>query len=193
LTCASVRPAALADDLIDSPGANNKCPKEGHLVALVIAPGYDFHWYRKGRNGYWTHKPGRTQATNVDNSGVLILVETASGSLSTEWSPSKCPLEWKYEKTRLPNLRRLCWVRRREDCYRKKRLGRDSAEPRREVRTPAFLGVPEFVSPSYRQPTVCWRVCPRASLPSGLLLLLSASRNPDQPSPTHPGDSSSPG
>jgi hypothetical protein len=72
LTCAAVRPAAIADDLIDSPGANNKCPKEGHLVALVIAPGWDFHWYRKGRNGYWTHKPGGTSATNVDNSGVLI-------------------------------------------------------------------------------------------------------------------------
>lgn len=72
LSCASVRPAALADDLIDSPAANNRCPKEGHLVALVIAPGYDFHWYRKGRNGYWTHKPGGTPATNVDNSNHLI-------------------------------------------------------------------------------------------------------------------------
>ena len=72
LTCASVRPAALADDLVDSPGANNRCPKEGHLVALVIAPGWDFHWYRKGRNAYWTHKPGATPATNVDNSGALI-------------------------------------------------------------------------------------------------------------------------
>lgn len=72
LTCAAVRPAAIADDLIDAPAANNKCPKEGHLVALVIAPGWDFHWYRKGRNGYWTHKPGGTQATNVDNSGALI-------------------------------------------------------------------------------------------------------------------------
>lgn len=72
LTCASVRPAAVADDLIASPGAKNKCPKEGHLVALVIAPGFDFHWYRKGRNGYWTHKPGGTQATNVDNSNHLI-------------------------------------------------------------------------------------------------------------------------
>lgn len=72
LTCASVRPAALADDLIDAPSANNKCPKEGHLVALVIAPGIDFHWYRKGRNGYWTHKPGSTPATNVDNSNHLI-------------------------------------------------------------------------------------------------------------------------
>jgi hypothetical protein len=59
-------------DLGERPGANNKCPKEGHLVALVIVPGWDFHWYRNGRNGYWTHKPGGTPVTNVDNSGVLI-------------------------------------------------------------------------------------------------------------------------
>jgi hypothetical protein len=67
-TCASVRPAAIADALINSPRANNKCPKEGHLVALVIWPGVDFHWYRKGRNGRWSHKPGSTPVTNLDNS-----------------------------------------------------------------------------------------------------------------------------
>lgn len=72
LTCAAVRPAAIADDLLDAPGANNKCPKEGHLVALVVWPGGDFHWYRKGRNGYWSHKPGSTQVRKVDNSGALI-------------------------------------------------------------------------------------------------------------------------
>ena len=69
LTCASVKPAAVKDELIDSPTADNKCPKEGHLVALVIAPGWDFHWYRKGRNKYWSHKPGSTAVTNIDNSG----------------------------------------------------------------------------------------------------------------------------
>jgi hypothetical protein len=72
LSCASVRPAAIADDLIDTPTANNKCPKEGHLVALVVWPGGDFHWFRKSRNGYWTQKMGGTPVTNVDNSGVLI-------------------------------------------------------------------------------------------------------------------------
>ncbi|TAL26642.1 MAG: hypothetical protein EPN94_02835 [Nitrospirae bacterium] len=72
LTCASVKPAAVKDELIDSPAADNKCPKEGHLVALVIAPGWDFHWYRKGRNKYWSHKPGGTTVTNLDNSGVTI-------------------------------------------------------------------------------------------------------------------------
>src|ERR1044071_65631 len=73
LTCASVLPASVKDALEDTPAANNKCPAEGHLVALVIAPNIDFHWYRKGRNGYWSHKPGGTQVTNLDNSGNLIV------------------------------------------------------------------------------------------------------------------------
>jgi hypothetical protein len=72
LTCAAVKAGAIKDDLIDRPTANNRCPKEGHLVALVIAPGWDYHWYRKGRNGRWSHKPGGTAVTNLDNSGVII-------------------------------------------------------------------------------------------------------------------------
>ena len=69
LTCASVRPAAIADKLIDSPGVDNNCPAEGHLVALVVWPGGDYHWYRKGVDGFWSHKPGGTAVTNLDNSG----------------------------------------------------------------------------------------------------------------------------
>lgn len=72
LSCASVKPAAIRDGLINRPRAGNKCPKEGHLVALVVAPGWDYHWYRKGRNGYWSHKPGSTAVTNLDNSSVTI-------------------------------------------------------------------------------------------------------------------------
>lgn len=72
LTCGSVRPAAVKDQLVNAAGADNKCPGEGDLVALVIWPGSDFHWYRKGRNGLWTHKPGGTPATNLDNSGATI-------------------------------------------------------------------------------------------------------------------------
>jgi hypothetical protein len=63
---------AVSDCLIDTPNANNVCPSDGHLVALVIWPGYDFHWYRKGKDGKWTHKPGGTQVTNLDNSSVVI-------------------------------------------------------------------------------------------------------------------------
>ena len=63
--------AALRTGLVER-ARDNKCPKEGHLAALVIWPDVDFHWYRKGRNGYWSHKPGGTAVTNLDNSNVTI-------------------------------------------------------------------------------------------------------------------------
>ncbi len=72
LACDEVRAGAVADELVDWPDAGNGCPTEGHLVALVVAPGWDYHWYRKGRNGMWSHKPGSTPVINVDNAGALI-------------------------------------------------------------------------------------------------------------------------
>lgn len=68
----SAKMGAVSDSLIDTPTANNKCPAQGHLVALVIWPGVDFHWYRKDQTGWWSHKPGGTQVTNKDNSGNSI-------------------------------------------------------------------------------------------------------------------------
>jgi hypothetical protein len=41
-------------------------------VALVSDPGVDYHWYRLDSNGRWSHKPGNTDATDVDASGNLI-------------------------------------------------------------------------------------------------------------------------
>jgi hypothetical protein len=72
ITGPEVRMAAVRDQLVNSPNANNRFPEEGHLVALVIAPGWDYHWYRKCRSGRWTHKPGGTSATELDNSGHVI-------------------------------------------------------------------------------------------------------------------------
>ena len=87
LTGPAVRAAAIADGVIDSPSANNRCPAEGHLVALVIAPGVDFHWYRKGRNGRWTHKPGSTPVINVDNSNAIITdPRTADRGMYTQFT-----------------------------------------------------------------------------------------------------------
>ncbi len=71
-TCAVVRPFAILDSLIDAPNANNECPPVGHLVALVMAPRFDFHWYRKGEDGMWTHKIGPAPVTALDNAGNLI-------------------------------------------------------------------------------------------------------------------------
>jgi hypothetical protein len=45
------------------------CRECCHKVALVIWPGRDFHWYRLDRTGRWSHKPGVTPASDVDNSG----------------------------------------------------------------------------------------------------------------------------
>ncbi len=68
----SAKTGSISDALIDTPLANNQCPAKGHLVALVIWPGADFHWYRKGLDTRWTHKPGSTAVTNLDNAGAII-------------------------------------------------------------------------------------------------------------------------
>jgi hypothetical protein len=70
ITSVGMSAAAVRDALEQT--QQSSCPKEGNLVALFIAPSVDFHWYRLGRNGLWTHKPGPTPATNVDNSGAII-------------------------------------------------------------------------------------------------------------------------
>ncbi|HEX6862006.1 MAG TPA: hypothetical protein VF414_04270 [Thermoanaerobaculia bacterium] len=68
LECNNVRTAAVADGLVAVAGPNN-CPKKECTLALVVDPGWDYHWYRRDTNGMWTHKPGGTPATNLDNSG----------------------------------------------------------------------------------------------------------------------------
>jgi hypothetical protein len=65
----SAKQGAISDGLVDLPNNNNTCPSTGHLAALVNWPNFDFHWYRKGTNGRWSHKPGGTAATILDNSG----------------------------------------------------------------------------------------------------------------------------
>jgi hypothetical protein len=73
LTCPAVSAAATSDGL--SPVCN--CLPESEyprrLMALVIAPGSDYHWYRKQIGGFWGHKPGHTVARNVDNSGNVVV------------------------------------------------------------------------------------------------------------------------
>lgn len=73
INCADVGAGAVSDGLVSTDcdigcGCRDCC----HKVALVIAPGpgfVDFHWYRQGPDGMWSHKPGGTEATNLDNSG----------------------------------------------------------------------------------------------------------------------------
>lgn len=48
---------------------NEKCPKETSKIAFVVDPDEDYHFYRQDSNGYWSHKPGATDVTNIDARG----------------------------------------------------------------------------------------------------------------------------
>lgn len=71
MDCGNVGSAAQRDGQIPISSVSNT-PVQGHYVALVIWPGYDFHWYRLDSNTRWSHKPGQTPVRNTDNSGNLI-------------------------------------------------------------------------------------------------------------------------
>jgi hypothetical protein len=73
MDCTEVGSGAKSDGLVpvDCDGGCG-CSDCHHQVALVLWPGVDFHWYRRDRDGKWSHKPGSTAARNTDNSGNLI-------------------------------------------------------------------------------------------------------------------------
>jgi hypothetical protein len=66
LTCADVGAAASRD------GCKPTCNGPSKKAALVIWPGWDFHWYRKSAEGFWAHKPGGTPVRNTDNLNRVI-------------------------------------------------------------------------------------------------------------------------
>jgi hypothetical protein len=74
LSCPEVTQAAIADGCHHRFDCFPDGEKPRRLVALVMAPGYDYHWYRihSVAEGFWGHKPGGTAARNVDNSGQVI-------------------------------------------------------------------------------------------------------------------------
>jgi hypothetical protein len=70
IDCPQVGAGAVSDGLVQVDSDKGcGCSECRHRVALVIWPGEDFHWYRLDRSGRWSHKPGGTEATDLDNSG----------------------------------------------------------------------------------------------------------------------------
>jgi len=76
-----VKISAEADGLRFKQALPSMRPPAGrrHLVALVHYEGdpnnpydRDYHWYRLDDNGFWSHKPGRTHATDRDGRGNRI-------------------------------------------------------------------------------------------------------------------------
>ena len=65
--CDRVFNAAKADGILPLP-PSGICPCNKDKIALVVAPDEDYHWYRLDSGGKWSHKPGHTEATNLDNS-----------------------------------------------------------------------------------------------------------------------------
>jgi hypothetical protein len=72
LTCEQVAQAAIADGLHRRFDCFPDSEKPRPLMALVVAPGFDYHWYRLQQEPFWGHKPGGTAARNTDNKGVVI-------------------------------------------------------------------------------------------------------------------------
>lgn len=72
MACASVTTAAMADGLKKRCDCLPQSEYPRRLMALVIDPGADYHWYRHQRGGFWGHKPGPTQARNWDDSNVIV-------------------------------------------------------------------------------------------------------------------------
>ena len=72
MSCQDVKAAAMRDGLVERCNCLPQSEYPRRLMALVIAPGRDYHWYRKQKSGFWGHKPGGTAARNYDNSNVLI-------------------------------------------------------------------------------------------------------------------------
>jgi len=65
LTCEAVEPAAIADGILKLEGTD--CPNNEMKIALVVAPDFDYHWYRLDTSGYWTHKPGAIPSTLIES------------------------------------------------------------------------------------------------------------------------------
>ena len=71
LTCPTVTLAAVADGLTET-NIDKQCKNCTHIVALVIAPNEDYHWYRLDDNGRWSHKMDGFPVSNLDGSDNLI-------------------------------------------------------------------------------------------------------------------------
>lgn len=97
LNCQEVGAGAVSDGLVetdcdDGCGCRDCC----HLVALVVWPGRDYHWYRRDRNGRWSHKLGGTPATDLDDSGNPITdPRTADRGPYTEFCGCYCVCDGK--------------------------------------------------------------------------------------------------
>ena len=51
---------------------DNACLPGFYKIFLALDVGNDYHWWRLNNDGYWSHKPGSTEVTDIDASGKKI-------------------------------------------------------------------------------------------------------------------------
>lgn len=73
-TCKNYKMRTIKDnpDIYEVNSNEKRCKNGYNKIALVVDPGKYYHYYRQDSDGMWSHKPGRTRATNLDESGELI-------------------------------------------------------------------------------------------------------------------------
>ena len=51
----------------------NDCPPKYYMGALAVDPNKDYHYYRREKDGFWSHKDDVLRATNLDSGGKRFL------------------------------------------------------------------------------------------------------------------------
>lgn len=72
ITCDTVTKGALCDGAHKRYNCFPDTQAPRNLIAMVVWPGHDYHWYRLHSEGFWGHKPGGTAAKNTDNCNKVI-------------------------------------------------------------------------------------------------------------------------
>jgi hypothetical protein len=72
MACDAVTKAALCDGARKRYNCFPETEAPRNLIAMVVWPGNDYHWYRLHSEGFWGHKPGGTAAKNTDNCNKVI-------------------------------------------------------------------------------------------------------------------------
>lgn len=72
-TCPNMLARIFGDNpSVEMSDFETRCAPGASKIALIIDESDDYHFLRQDSNGYWSHKPGARQVTNVDAYGHLI-------------------------------------------------------------------------------------------------------------------------
>lgn len=72
-TCKNMTKRVLKDSkFVHLTEFDKNCPKDYYMGALVVHPGKTYHFYRRDKNGLWSHKDGSAKVSLVDADFKLI-------------------------------------------------------------------------------------------------------------------------